>query len=270
MQPTNRVILIVIDGLRPDGMLRANTPNLDRLMARGVYSLQAQSVMPSITLPTHMSMFYGVAPEAHGVHSNVFTPNPAIQPGIVELVHQAGLNAAAFYSWEQLRDLWQHGAITYTAFHNIYSLPARDFDMEVARSAADYIAREKPDFAFVYLGMVDEVAHKVGWMSEGYFEVIHAADAAVGHLLERLEETGLLESTVILVQADHGGHDHGHGDAIPEDMTIPWLLSGPGVRRAGQLQRPVHITDTSPTIAHLLGLPAPSGWHGKAVSEALE
>jgi predicted AlkP superfamily pyrophosphatase or phosphodiesterase len=270
MKQTERVILIVIDGLRPDGMQQARTPNLDRLMARGVYSLQAQTVMPSITLPCHLSMFYGVPPMVHGVIGNFFILNPDLEPGLIELAHQAGLDVAAFYSWEQLRDLWRQGTMKHTYFLNIYSSNTRDFDFEIARAAADYLVHEPPNFTFVYLGMVDEIAHKVSWMSDRYMDAIQSADAAVGHLLDRLEAAGLLEGTTILLQSDHGGHGQSHGTNQPEDMTIPWMISGPGVRRGGQLDIPVSLLDTAPTLAHLLGLPVPASWDGRVVTEALE
>lgn len=269
MQLAQRVILIVIDGLRPDALVNGSAPNLKRLMANGAYSLTAQSVMPSITLPTHLSLFYGVSPEVHQVKSNVYLPNPALNLGIVERVHEAGMEAASFYSWEQLRDLWRPGSIKHTYFLNIYSSPERDFDREVAAAAADYLMKEPPDFTFVYLGVLDELAHKVGWMSEKYFEGIESADAAVGYLLGRLEAGGLLEGTAVLVQADHGGHARGHGTDQWEDMTIPWILSGAGVGRGVRLETPVSLLDTAPTILHLLGLEAGPSWAGRVITEAL-
>jgi arylsulfatase A-like enzyme len=131
------------------------------------------------------------------------------------------------------------------------------------------IPSERPDFTFIYLGMVDEVGHRTGWLSQEYMESAGRADAAVGHVLDRLEAEGLLEGTIVLIQADHGGHEHRHGESIVEDMTIPWILSGPGVRSGCRLAGPVSILDTAPTLAHLLGLTIPNEWQGQVVHEAL-
>lgn len=265
------VILYVVDGMRPDGMLLADAPNLQRLRERGAYSLTAQTVMPSITLPTHMSMFHAVTPQVHGVTDNCWQPMPGgFIPGIVELVRQAQRKAAAFYTWDELRDLSRPGALAYSSFMNIYAPGGETSDGVMARLAADYFVEQRPDFMFVYYGMVDETGHQYGWMSPEYLAQVSAADAAIGGLLDRVEADGLLEQTAVLVTADHGGHAHDHGADIPEDMTIPWLLSGPGIRREYPILSPVHILDTAPTIAHLLGLPLPAAWQGRPVLEALE
>ncbi len=52
--------LILIDGLRPDAISPAASPNVLALMERGVSTLRAASVMPSITLPVHTSIFHSV------------------------------------------------------------------------------------------------------------------------------------------------------------------------------------------------------------------
>jgi arylsulfatase A-like enzyme len=67
----------------------------------------------------------------------------------------------------------------------------------------------------------------------------------------------------------HGGHGLSHGDDVPEDLTIPWVISGPGVRSSQLIARPVSIMDAAPTLAHLLGLAAPAEWQGRVVEEAL-
>lgn len=266
----DRVILYVVDGMRPDGMTTARTPHLKRLCERGAYSLKAQTVMPSITLPTHMSMFHGVLPQAHGVTDNTWQPMPGETiPGIVELVHQAQRKPAAFYTWDELRDLSRPGALAYSSFINIYAAGGETSDGDIARLAADYFVSEKPDFMFVYAGMVDETGHHYGWMSPEYLAAVEAADAAIGCVLERAEAAGLLDQTAVLVTADHGGHAKAHGLDIPDDMTIPWVLCGPGVKPHYSIQGPVRIIDTAPTIAHLLGLPLPTAWQGKPVVEAL-
>src|SRR3712207_7396850 len=45
-----------------------------------------------------------------------------------------------------------------------------------------------------------------------------------------LERLGRVEDTVTLVLSDHGGHERTHGTDMDEDMLIPWVLHGPGVR----------------------------------------
>jgi arylsulfatase A-like enzyme len=96
---------------------------------------------------------------------------------------------------------------------------------------------------------------------------LEQTDRALGILLQALDASGLRSETLILVTADHGGHGGAHGSASPEDMTIPWLISGAGVHPMG-LTEPVSITDTAATAAWALGLPLPPEWDGIPVYEA--
>jgi predicted AlkP superfamily pyrophosphatase or phosphodiesterase len=266
-----RVILFVVDGLRPDGLLQARAPVMQGLMERGAYSLQAQSVMPSITLPCHMSMFHGVPPEVHGVTTNAWQPAPGGPlPGLFEVVRQARRHPAAFYTWDPLRDLSRPGALAYACLVDIYWPWTENSDLVIARRAAEYLLQARPDFTFVYLGLVDEIAHRHGWMSAEYLDAVAVADEAIGHVLEQVAGAGLLEGTACLLVSDHGGHEHRHGEDVPEDMTIPWALAGPGIRRGCRLEGPVRIIDTAPTIARLLDLPIPAAWQGRPILEAWE
>ncbi len=270
MKP-DTVLLFVIDGLCPEGILQAGAPAMQGLMKRGAATLSARTVMPSVTLPTHMSMFHGVPPVVHGVTSNDYQANPeTYTPGIIELVRQAKRRPVAFYTWDPLRDLSRPGALVYSSFIDIYGPDGADSDRAIAELAADYLAQHPADFAFIYLGLTDEIGHRYGWLSPEYLGAVSGADGAIAHVLQRLESAGKLERTACLVTADHGGHEKAHGLNIPEDMTIPWLLAGPGVKSSYTITGPVRIYDTAPTIAYLLDLPSPRAWQGKPILEAME
>ncbi|HUX75199.1 MAG TPA: alkaline phosphatase family protein [Anaerolineae bacterium] len=268
MPKPKHIILFLIDGLRPDGLQQAATPHVDRLVADGAATWRAQSVTPSVTLPCHVSLFCAVPPARHGVVTNVWVPPQSPLPGLIDVVHGAGAGTAAFYNWEQLRDLSSPGALDFAYYHRLGEPPV-DRDLEIGAVAAAYVAEHRPAFAFVYLGATDAVGHRYGWMSESYLEAIHQADRAIGLVLGALREAGCLADTTCLVLADHGGHDFDHGAGLAEDLTVPWIISGPGVRRGHSVTAPVGITDTAPTIAHLLGLPMPPEWTGRVVTEAL-
>ena len=69
----NKVILISIDGMRPDGLIKCNNPYVDELKKMASYTFDARTVFPSVTLPCHMSMFHSVPPERHGTTTNIYT-----------------------------------------------------------------------------------------------------------------------------------------------------------------------------------------------------
>ncbi len=70
--------------------------------------------------------------------------------------------------------------------------------------------------------------------------------------------------------ADHGGHDHGHGTDRPEDMTVPLIFCGPGVKRGYHIKRTVSTMDVAPTILYALGIPIPEAWQGDVLVEIFE
>ena len=81
-----KVILVSIDGMRPDGLKACKNEYLDELVKTASYTFDAKTVYPSITLPCHLSMFHSVPPERHGTdlpedmtipmffHGNEFKP----------------------------------------------------------------------------------------------------------------------------------------------------------------------------------------------------
>jgi len=77
--------------------------------------------------------------------------------------------------------------------------------------------------------------------------------------LDALQEAGMRQDTLIIVTADYGGHDTTHGISQLEDMTIPWIVAGPGVHHIA-LSTNVNTTDTIATVAWALGLPLQPDW----------
>ncbi len=74
-QATVPVVLISIDGLKPDYVLEADKhglkiPNLRRLAREGAYSTGVAGVLPTVTYPSHATMMTGVAPARHQILAN--------------------------------------------------------------------------------------------------------------------------------------------------------------------------------------------------------
>ncbi|QPC84046.1 alkaline phosphatase family protein [Phototrophicus methaneseepsis] len=258
---TPPVIFIMTDGVRPDAIATANTPALDQLKQRGAYTMQAQSVVPSITLPCHMSIFNSVPPSRHGILENHYHPLARPVTGLVEHLHRKELRSGMYYNWDFLRDVCRPGYL-HTSFYvnTAYNING---DEIIVDHACEAIAANMADFHFVYLGTADTVGHAMGWMSDMYLLQVEMLDSLIGRVLEAAPT-----QSHILVHSDHGGHERDHGTEMPEDMTIPWFLVGPSVRQNYEVQQPVSLLDTAPTIAALFGLPSHRDWEGQPVTEA--
>jgi len=259
MKPTQNVVLFVVDALRPDILQQTLTPTIDRLIAAGAHTLAARTVMPSVTLPCHASLFLSVPPEQHGVVSNLWSPQADRFPGLIDVVHRAGGRTVSFYNWEPLRDLSRPGSLDVSYFLNNCSDATGEGDRTLAELAADWFAHNEATLAFVYLGNVDAAGHSYGYPSETYRQAIRNADECIAIVLDALPA-----DCAVLLTSDHGGHNHGHGSDCDEDMTIPLVLRAPGLIPAGlTLAQDVSIMDVAPTAAALLGLEPPAEWVGR-------
>jgi predicted AlkP superfamily pyrophosphatase or phosphodiesterase len=255
--PPPRVALISIDGLRPDAISEANAPGLHALALRGAYTLSAQTVYPSSTLPSHASMLTGFEVIGHGIDFDEYRDTFLLKsPTVPALAHAAGKRSVMVVGKDKFRQL--------NVGSNDGYVCALRGDDDVANEAIVQTANGF-DFVFVHFPQVDMVGHASGWMSPEYLAQLRKTDAAVSRLVASLPL-----GTTIIVTADHGGQLKTHGTQHRLDTTIPWIVAGPRVVRRGPLTRLVRILDTAPTVLNLLGLPPPRDAVGRMISEPFE
>ena len=254
----NKVILVLVDGMRPDAIAQCGNPYADKFVKDSTYCLTARTVMPSVTLPCHMSLFHSVDPERHGVVTNTYTPQVRPVEGLFERLDAADKKCAFFYTWEELRDLSRPDHLDCLMLVNQHKRTGTD--AEITRRAVEYINAELPDFMFLYLGETDEVGgHSKGWMSETYMGCVANAFECV----KKLRESIPAEYNIILL-ADHGGHDRCHGTEAAEDMTIPIIMNGPAFE-PGKVLDKASIKDVAPTITKLMGARNAREWEGESL-----
>ena len=255
-----KVLLALIDGMRPDALEIINHPFYQELLKNSCYSLEMRSVMPSVTLPCHMSLFHSVSADRHGILSNTYVPQVRPVNGLCEVLKNSGKTSAFFYSWEPLRDLARPLSIARADFISGKNYTFAVADKRITRRVLDMIEEnDVPDFTFFYQCWADEAGHKYGWMSDGY-------DKAMCNSWENIEKvlSSLPEDYAVIITADHGGHAYNHGTDLPEDMTIPMLLWGKGIDKKRNLDG-ASIKDIAPTITKLLGVKADENWEGRSL-----
>jgi len=265
---TRNVVLVSVDGLRPDAIDRFAAPTLQRLMREGSYSLLARTIMPSTTLPSHTSMLSGEPPDQHGVLWNNVTSakTDVVEFSTVFSVARAhGYHTAAFFSKAKFSPLQRPGTLDYSqAPGGWWGRWSSERTVDDVRA---YLQTERPNVLFVHLSDADAAGHSSGWMSNAYGRAVQATDAALAQLLVAAEEAYGVGNYSVLVTADHGGHGYGHGTKDARDVTIPWIAWGQGVK-VGVLDEKIDTFDTAPTVLWLLGVEAPKSWDGAPVVEA--
>ena len=267
--PTPKVLVIGIDGIRPDVLAEVPTPNLDALAAAGAYTAQAQTGFPTVSGPGWSSFLTGVWPDKHGVVSNDFSPNTYDRyPDFLTRLEQVDslFETMAVVDWTPLGAAVDGGPLLSGALDSLvvldgYELGWLEADSISGALAAAALSGSDVDAAFVYIGAADELSHGSGAIGEEYRGAILAADRIVGRLVAaiRSRPTHDREDWLIIMSSDHGRTaEGGHGGDSPEERTIPFLVSGSSVSAA--LPASTDIVDVAVTALVHLGVDPSPEW----------
>lgn len=262
------VVLLVIDGLRPDAVRPDLMPALSALAERYWSAGRAETVAPSVTVAALSSLATGVAPRTHGL----------VRPGVGALRRLGDLIPLPAH-------LRRHGIPTRIIIGDVpgpqlliarallsatgvsaLAMGGRD-PAAVGATAVVAARREPRGLTVVYLNDCDRAGHASGWMSGPYLEAATRCDRAVARLAALIAGGQAL----LCVTADHGGggveprdHDLPH----PTNTAIPLILAGRGLRDRTRSDRGAHLLDIPPTLLAALGVPVPTSYEGRVLSEA--
>lgn len=252
-----RVLLILVDGMRPDSL--NGIQKAREIIKKSAFTMEAQTVKPSVTLPCHMSLFHSVEPSRHGTTTNIYMPQVRPINGLCEIIKNNKKCSAFFYDWEELRDLSRPGSLDFSYFYSSLNIGYGKADAIVTDAAVQYIPENYTDFTFLYFGAPDETGHKYGWMSEEYITSVSKSWDEIDKIINILPD-----DYTVIITADHGGHDRTHGYGLPEDVTIPLIIKGKDFK-IGESLNNASIMDIAPTVAKLLDIPADTDWEGKSL-----
>jgi predicted AlkP superfamily pyrophosphatase or phosphodiesterase len=242
-QKAKHVVLISIDGFRPDFYLDSNwkADNIRSLMHKGIYALGVNSVFPSLTYPSHTTIISGVLPAKHGILYNA----PFLSPVKRDSIYWKFSSIKSTTLWEQLRNTGRKTAAVkwpvsagapvdyiipdagrvglntcnYSLPHgiieeinkNIFGVEGLDLtffqnhdDINSAKILCYLINNYKPDFVAIHLMGVDHAEHLEGPNGKLVKKNVLLADQAVGLILKSIEEAGIASSTCIIITGDHG------------------------------------------------------------------
>lgn len=136
--------------------------------------------------------------------------------------------------------------------------------------AIDAFFEDKPEFLFISIDETDHIGHVNGHETKQFMDMITHYDAMIGRLIDRLRAENLLDETVVIVTADHGGIKDSHGGDSAAELEIPIILYGGNVTKGKVLERTNFICDIAATVGGLLGVELPQECVGKFICEAFE
>ena len=276
------VLVIGIDGLRPDAMQKAKTPNIDALIQNGAVSFQCQILgeryrkNDTVTAPGWSSILTGVWADKHGVQDNSFKGKQFdTYPHFFARIKSQfpSLKTASFLDLPRTNeDVVAHADFQYGYLESVPARSRAGKDALIATEASKLIAAKDYQAVFVYFGNCDGVGHKKGFHPSvpQYRDVIHQTDSYIGKLLSAIKSRPNHEDEnwLILLTADHGGKGTGHsrGQKVPEILNVPFIVSG-GEAKRGALGDKIYIVDIATTALTHLGVTVKPDWKldGKAV-----
>ncbi|MDG2253763.1 MAG: sulfatase [Opitutaceae bacterium] len=117
---------------------------------------------------------------------------------------------------------------------------------------------------------------KVQELRHGYYACISYVDALIGRLLDRLDELGFSENTVVCLWGDHGFHLGEQGlwtkaNNYELAARVPLIVSTPGQKAKGVSSNAfVELVDLYPTLADVCGLRVSSELEGLSMMPLLD
>jgi len=224
------LILISMDGFRPDYLDRDITPNINYLARNGVRAKFLRPQFPTKTFPNHYSIVTGLFPAHHGIVANRFTDknfndsfkiggpsssNPKWwggEPLWVTAIKQGLVSACYFWVGS---DVPIEGILPNKTYKYTQSIP---FEARVdtvlswldlppqARQISDPEKDNgrRPNFITLYFHEPDYTAHRHGPDAEQTNAKIKVVDNMIGRLWNGLKDRCLEDKINIIMVGDHG------------------------------------------------------------------
>lgn len=269
--PRRCVLVIGIDGCRPDCLTITHAPTLTSLMTpvtseektKTAFSLKSQVGDIGWSGPNWTSACTGVWRDKHGVSGNTFpTQQFDKYPSIFQRLKSFDSSAvtASCVNWKPLND-----NILRPSDHPFTHEDDDDSVVASARRLLD--SEERLDILFVHLDDVDAAGHAFdyGPTVPEYVEALKKTDDRISSILSSLRHrqsrySSEVEDWLVVITTDHGGMDYTHEDGRPENRTNFLILHGSDVAPGEIFPSPV-IADVAPTVLAHLGVKISSAWH---------
>jgi predicted AlkP superfamily pyrophosphatase or phosphodiesterase len=280
------VVLVSLDGFKPEYLDSLPLPNLRALAARGVRARWMQPATPTMTFPNHYTIVTGLHPGNHGVVNNAMVdPADGARFSMADTLavssprwwggepiwvtaERQGVRAASFF-WVGSEAEVEHRPTFWKRYDHSFPNAPRVDTVLTWLSRTDPL---RPRMVTLYFSLVDDEAHAHGpWSREARAAAIRA-DSLVGRLMQGIERRGLGNSVNLVVVSDHG-----MAATPPETQVVLDDYFPPDSLDVVQLSPFLSVTprngDVAAALARLRRVPhlsvfardsTPAGWHYRA------
>lgn len=243
----------------------AETPSFNKIFKDGAVTFRALSSKPTISAECWGSMLIGVGPEVHKLTNSKVSVRPyplwSKNPSVFRRIRKAYPKAelGSYCDWKPINK----GIVEMTL--GVDKKSARD--EELTPLICDCIIKKKPDFLFVHFDSADGAGHNNGYGTAEHLSAINKIDSLIGDVYSSIEGAGILEDTLFMVIADHGGTNDGsgkgsHGGWTDEEKYVTFAAIGNNII-GGEIKE-MNIRDLAAIILYAFGIDMPDfdekGW----------
>ncbi len=260
----SHIVVIGVDGAG-SWFKDADTPNFDKIFKNGAITYNALSSKPTISAECWGSMLIGVGPEVHKLTNKrvsvlpypVWSNHPTVFRRIRKAYPKAELGS--YCDWNPInKGIVEKGL-------GVNKQTAKD--KELTPLVCSYICEKKPDFLFVHFDSVDGAGHSNGYGTENHIKAINSVDKLIADVYSAVKGAGILDDTLFMVIADHGGTNDekgkgSHGGWTDEEKYVTFAAVGKDIN-SGEMGE-MNIRDLAAIVLYALGIDIPAfnekGW----------
>jgi len=278
-----KALTIAIDGLRPDALAVAATPNIDSLLdgsffnsrePTGFFSMNAQAEHMTFSGPGWGAYITGLHVDRHGADSNSFvnaTPGLKDWISIIEQ-HQPELNTYRVLTWAVADQAFESGADTAVNFEYTQVVGGLNGDARLTNYVEQLVQTEETDLVMTFFSDADSAGHSFGFdpTASGYLAEIRDIDRQIGRILDEIKRRPDFDSEdwLVVLTSDHGGSPDGsHSGGTPEKRAIPFIVASKSAPRTPPIANPRQVDVANTVLAHF-GVPIPDDQDGNVAGLA--
>ena len=256
------VVVIGVDGAGAF-FQQADTPNMDRIFANGAVTHKGLTESPTISAQCWGSLLHGVTCGVHGLTNDNVTKNSfpldSQFPSIFRVARENNPTA-------RLASFSNYNAINLGIIEDGLGVDkaTADPDAALTENICRYVNEAAPMMLFVQFDDADHEGHSTGYGKQAQLNVISKIDGYIGQIYAAYEAKGILDKTLFIVTADHGGTGTSHGGLSDAEKYITFAVTGPNVEK-GEVQD-FEIRDTAAIVNYYFGYTNPESWTARVPS----
>lgn len=247
----------------------AETPALDEIFKDGAVTYTMLSENPTISAQCWGAMLHGVTNEFHGLNNSIADTRQYSQkskyPSIFRVLHEndPDITMASFCHWSPINiGIIEEGIGVYKE--------NSESDEELTEKICAYVKDNTPNLLYVQFDEVDGAGHSNGYGLEHQLETITRIDGYIGKIYETYGNAGILDETLFIVTADHGGEGQGHGGQSDTEKYVMFAAAGHTVEKGSEI-KDMEIRDTAAVVLHAFGYNTlPETWTARVPSGLFE